>query len=120
MAVAEIAERIVIFLSEDDHCGRQKLYEAIIDHAREDGIAGATVWRGIEGYGASKRIHTAGFSEGSRGLPVAIEVLDAPDRVDAFLPVVRRIAPYALVIRQEVRVAHFPSTPASSLDDLDQ
>ena len=61
MPVTEMATRIMVFLSEDDRSGHHGLHEAIFTRAREDGMAGATVWRGIEGFGASGRTAHGSF-----------------------------------------------------------
>lgn len=107
MAVTDVATRIVVFLSEDDRLGHRRLYEAIIERARQQGMAGATVWRGIEGFGPSGRIRTQRFPDALDGLPVAVELLDTPERIEAFLPFVRDLAPGCLVTREDVRLARF-------------
>ncbi len=117
MAVTEIATRLVIFLGEDDHLGRRHLYEVLLERAREEGMAGATVWRGIEGFGVSGRVRAGRFPDALRQPPIAVEVLDGPEQVDAFLGAVRELAPHCLVIRETVRMTHFRSSPASTLDD---
>ena len=117
MAVTEIATRLVIFLGEDDHLGRRHLYEVLLERAREEGMAGATVWRGIEGFGVSGRVRAGRFPDALRQPPIAVEVLDAPERVEAFLGVVRELAPHCFVIWEPVLVAHSSSSAGSTLDD---
>jgi PII-like signaling protein len=114
---SQIATRIVVFLSEDDRSGHHGLHETLLNRAREDGLAGATVWRGIEGFGASGRIRTSRFPDAMIGLPVTVELIDTPERIEAFLPVVKELAPGSLVTREEVRVTHFGASPAPALDD---
>jgi len=75
-----------IFVGESDRCHGRPLYEAIVLKARELGLAGATVWRGIEGYGATSRIHTAKVLRLSEDLPILIEIVDSEDKVRAALP----------------------------------
>src|SRR5712692_812933 len=75
-----------IFVGESDHCHGRLLYEAIVLKARELGLAGATVWRGIEGYGAASRIHTAKILRLSEDLPVIIEIVDSEEKIRAALP----------------------------------
>src|SRR5262245_20805734 len=75
-----------IFVGESDRCGGRPLYEAIVYKARELGLAGATVWRGIEGYGAASRIHTAKILRLSEDLPVLIEIVDTEEKIRAALP----------------------------------
>lgn len=75
-----------IFLGESDRYDGRPLYEAIVRKARELGLAGATVWRGIEGYGARSRIHTAKILRLSEDLPVLVEIVDGEDAIRAALP----------------------------------
>lgn len=75
-----------IFLGESDRVHGAPLYEAIVRRARELGLSGATVWRGVEGYGARSRIHTAKILRLSEDLPVVIEIVDSEDKIRAVLP----------------------------------
>jgi PII-like signaling protein len=69
-------------------------------------MAGATVWRGVEGFGRSGHLRTVRFPDVSRGLPLAVEIVDLTERVDAFVPIVADLAPGSLVTREEVSLAH--------------
>jgi PII-like signaling protein len=117
MAVDEVATRIVVFLSEDDRAGRQGLHEAILNRAREDGLAGATVWRAIEGFGGSGRIRTARFPDSCTGLPLALELVDTPERIEAFIPVLRELAPDSLMTREQVQMSRSGRGSSLALDD---
>jgi len=117
MRVAESATRIMIFLSEDDRMGHHGLYQTIVNRARDDGMAGATVWRGIEGFGASGHVRSMRFPDAVTGLPLAVELIDSPDRIEAFLPVVHELAPGSLVTREEVRMIRSGAPPSRGLDD---
>jgi uncharacterized protein len=75
-----------IFLGESDRHQGRPLYEAIVRKARELGLAGATVWRGIEGYGAASRIHTAKILRLSEDLPILIEIVDSEENIRTALP----------------------------------
>ena len=75
-----------IFIGEDDHYKRLPLYEAIVLKARDMHLAGATVLRGILGFGKSSRMHTARVLRLSMDLPMVIEIVDAREKIDAFLP----------------------------------
>ena len=77
-----------IFVGEVDKIGHQLLYEAILLAAREKGLAGGTVLKGIMSYGASSRIHVARLVELSEDLPIVVEIVDHAERIDAFIPVV--------------------------------
>jgi PII-like signaling protein len=74
-----------IFIGEADKLGHKPLYEALVLEAKEQGIAGATVLRGVLSYGASSRIHTAKLLDLSFDLPIVVEIVDRPGKIDAFL-----------------------------------
>ncbi len=117
MPVTEAAARIVIFLSEDDRVGHRGLHEIVVQRAREEGMAGASVWRGIEGFGRSGQVRTFRFPEAAAGLPIAVELVDAAEKIDAFLAVVHELAPGSLVTREEVTLRRSGRLPVPSLDD---
>lgn len=75
-----------IFIGESDTWHGKPLYEAIVQVARSEGLAGATVLRGIEGFGADSRLHTSRILRLSEDLPVVIEIVDTAENVDAILP----------------------------------
>jgi PII-like signaling protein len=77
-----------VFIGESDRIGHQPLYEAILLSARETGLAGGTVLKGIMSYGASSHIHLARLIELSEDLPIVIEIIDSAEKIDAFLSVV--------------------------------
>jgi PII-like signaling protein len=94
----------MIFLGEADQWHHRPLATEIVHRARDAGLAGATVLRGIEGYGASARVHTARLIGLSDDLPVVVVLVDTAERIDAFLPALDELAPHGLVIRDEVHV----------------
>src|SRR5213075_1366484 len=77
-----------IFVGEVDRIGHQLLYEAILMAAKEKGLAGGTVLKGIMSYGDSSRIHVARLIELSEDLPIVIEIVDHAEKIDAFIPIV--------------------------------
>src|SRR5258708_19984069 len=77
-----------IFIGESDRIGHKALYEAILLSAKEKGMAGGTVLKGIMSFGASSRIHLARLIEISEDLPIIIEIIDKAENIDTFLPVV--------------------------------
>jgi PII-like signaling protein len=97
-----VATRLVVFLTEDDRFGHHGADAELLERARRAGIAGATVWRGVEGFGASGHLRTTRFPDIAEGLPLALEVVDAPERVDAFLAEIRQVVPGAFVTREAV------------------
>jgi PII-like signaling protein len=86
MKLPEEAELLRIFIGENDHYHSRLLFEVIVEEARKRGMAGATVLRGIMGFGAHSRMHTAKILRLSEDLPVIVEIVDKPERIEAFLP----------------------------------
>ena len=77
-----------IFLGEVDRVDGKPLYEVIVMKAREHGLAGATVLRGVEGFGARSRIHTAKILRLSEDLPIVVEIVDVEEKITTFMPTV--------------------------------
>lgn len=100
-----------IFIGEDDHLNRKPLYHAFVEKAREKGMAGATVVRGVESFGAGSMIHTARLLELSEDLPLVIEIVDTEEKIDGFLPVVEEIFEKAgcggMITEEKVNVIHY-------------
>ena len=86
MQIPKQAMLLRVFFGENDRFGHQPLYEAIVLKAREMHLAGATVLRGPMGFGHSSRLHTAKVLRLSFDLPIVIEIVDAPDKIEAFMP----------------------------------
>jgi hypothetical protein len=106
----ENAVRITVFLSEDDRYHHHGLHEVLLNRALEIGIVGASVWRGIEGFGPSGRVRTARFPDANTGLPLVVEVIDTDEHVDEFLRAVSELAPGSLVTRETVRLSRMSSS----------
>jgi PII-like signaling protein len=81
------AKLLRIFLGEADKVKHTVLYDAIVREAKRLGLAGATVWRGITGFGSTSRIRTARILDLSTDLPIVVEIADEEERIDQFLPV---------------------------------
>lgn len=96
-----------IFVGESDRWEGQPLFEAIVRKVREAGGAGATVLRGIEGFGAHSRIHTARILRLSEDLPIVIEVVDTAARIDALLPLLDEMIEDGLVTIETVRILRY-------------
>lgn len=92
-----------ILISDDDTYGNQTLQEAIVSAARDAGLAGITVSRGIAGYGRSAHIHEI-FGLLAYDLPITVEIVDTPDKIDTWLPVLEGMRQGALVTRESVQV----------------
>jgi PII-like signaling protein len=106
MSVPENGVLLRIFIGESDKDpgGDRPLYEAIVRKAREAQLAGATVLRGPMGFGRHSRVHTAKLLELSTDLPIVIEIVDAEDKVEAFLPTVDELVTEGLVTLEAVRI----------------
>jgi PII-like signaling protein len=107
MQIPRDAVLLRIFFGEEDKFENLPLHEAIVKKAREMHLAGATVLRGHIGYGHSSRIHTTKILRLSEDLPVIVEIVDAQDKIDAFLPVLDRMMSGGLVTVEKVRVLHY-------------
>jgi len=95
-----------IFIGENDKHDGKPLYEWIVLKAREAGLAGATVIRGIEGFGAHSRLHTAKILRLSEDLPIIIEIVDALEKIEGFMPVIDGAIVEGLATLERVKV-HF-------------
>jgi PII-like signaling protein len=93
-----------IFVGESDHWHGKPLYQAIVERAREEGLAGATVVRGLEGFGAHSRLHTTRILRLSEDLPVVIELVDSVEKIEAFLPGLDEMVSEGMVTLEAVRV----------------
>ena len=98
------AELLRIFIGESDKQGHRPLFEVIVEEARRQGMAGATVLRGVIGFGKASRIHTAKILRLSEDLPIVIEIVDKPERIEAFLPDLDAMIGDGLVTLEKVRV----------------
>ncbi|HEV8241963.1 MAG TPA: DUF190 domain-containing protein [Thermoanaerobaculia bacterium] len=97
-------ELLRIFIGESDHWHGKPLSEAIVLRARELGLAGATVLRGLEGFGAHSRIHTSSILRLSQDLPIIVEIVDKRDRIEAFLPILDEMVHEGMITVEKVRV----------------
>ncbi len=96
-----------IFIGESDKHGRKPLYQAIVEMLREEGMAGATVLRGIEGFGAKSHLHTARILRLSEDLPIVIEVADTAERIEAIMPRIDEMVSDGLVTLERVEVVTY-------------
>jgi hypothetical protein len=107
MQLPKDAVLLRIFLGEADKYQGRPLYEAIVMKARELHLAGATVLRGPMGFGHSSRLHTAKILRLSEDLPLLIEIVDAEDKIEAFLPVLDQMMGSGLVTLEKVKVLQY-------------
>jgi len=93
-----------IIVSESDTWHGKTLHTALVEAARKSGLAGATVLRGIEGYGAHGRLHTARLVDFSPDLPIVIEIFDSEEKIAAFLATVETMVKSGLVTTERVTI----------------
>ena len=98
------AELLRIFIGESDHHHHRPLYEVIVEEARKRGMAGATVTRGLMGFGKNSRIHSAKILRLSEDLPIVVEIVDVPERIEAFLPDLDAMIGDGLVTLEKVQI----------------
>lgn len=96
-----------IFIGESDRYEGRPLYEAIVERARREGLAGATAVRGIEGYGASSHLHTSRILRLSTDLPVVVEIADTEQNIQRILPLIDEMVSDGLVTLERVHVISY-------------
>lgn len=97
-----------IFFGEDDRSADGKpLHQAIVMKAREVGMAGATVLRGPLGFGRSSVLHTAKILRLSQDLPIIVEIVDAPEKIDALIPKIKQLTKSCLITKEKVEVIRY-------------
>jgi PII-like signaling protein len=96
-----------IFIGESDRHQHHPLYEQIVLKARAAGLAGATVYRGVMGFGKNSTVHTAKILRLSEDLPMVVEIVDSLEKVEKFLPVLDDLIADGLVTLEKVKVIHY-------------
>ena len=99
-----------LFVGESDTWHGKPLYQAIVERVRAEGLAGATVLRGIEGFGADSRLHTSRILRLSEDLPVVIEIVDTAERIDAVVPLLDEMVGEGLLTLERVQVVAYRSS----------
>jgi uncharacterized protein len=107
MKLSGAALRLSIFVGQDDRWHHKPLFTEIVHRAHRAGLAGASVLHGIEGYGASSRIHTSRLLSLSEDLPVLVIIVDEEEKVRAFLPQLDELVTEGLVIVDPVQVIRY-------------
>ena len=100
-------KRLTIFIGESDRVGHTPLATEIVQRAHAAGLAGASVFRGVEGFGASNHIHTTRLLSLSDDLPVAVVIVDADERIRGFLDDLDELITEGLVILEDVEVVKY-------------
>ena len=104
MKIEGPAKLLRIYIGDSDQWHGGPLYAAIVQRAHDLGLAGATILHGLEGYGATSRIHTARLLNLAQDLPIVIDIVDREDRITGFLPVLDEMITEGLVIIEDVHV----------------
>lgn len=107
MTLPRDGQLLRVFIGESDRWGGLPLYEAIVQEARKRGLAGATVLRGTEGFGAHSRIHTTRILRLSQDLPVIVEIVDTEEKIQAFLPVLDEMVQEGLATVEKATVLFY-------------
>jgi PII-like signaling protein len=107
MTIPEDGYLLRVFVGESDKRDGKPLYEWLVLKAREAGIAGATVLRGIEGFGAHSRLHTAKILRLSEDLPIVVEIVDSLEKIEAFMPTVDHAIDEGLATLERVKVRFY-------------
>ena len=119
MQLDGVGKRLTIYCGESDSFGHRPLANAIVERARDEGLAGATVFRGIEGFGASNHLHTTRILSLYDDMPIVIQLVDREDRLRAFLPIIDEMLGDGLVTLEDVEVLVYRATSRRALDDED-
>ncbi|MHB8635582.1 MAG: DUF190 domain-containing protein [Fimbriimonadaceae bacterium] len=114
MKIEGKAKALAIYVGESDHWQGRPLYSAIVERARELGLAGATVTRGIMGFGANSRIHTTAILRLSEDLPMVIQIVDRADRIDPFLKDLDDMVSEGMVVTWDVTVEQYRASSKST------
>ena len=114
MTLPDEGKLLRIFIGENDKHEGLPLFEWIVRTARENGLAGATVLRGLEGFGARSRLHTAKILRLSSDLPVIVEIVDTEEKIETFLPLIDDAIGEGLATVEKVEVRFYRSGKAES------
>ncbi|MCO5177825.1 MAG: DUF190 domain-containing protein [Thermomicrobiales bacterium] len=106
-AMQEAGKRLRIYIGESDTWHGRPLFQEIVEMAHREGLAGATVVRGIEGFGAHSRIHTARVLRLSEDLPVVVDIVDSAERIERILPILDEMVSEGLVTISDVTVVMY-------------
>ena len=117
MRLAGAAQRLTIFFGESDRWHHHALTSEILHRAHRAGLAGASVFRGTSGFGASRLVHTTRVLSLSDDLPMAVVIVDTAERIQQFLPQLDELITEGLVIIDDVDVIRYAARPHQEADD---
>lgn len=113
MKIPSEGKRLRIFVGEADKWQGRSLYEAIVYEARQEGMAGATVTKGMLGFGCKSHMHTAKLLRSSEDLPVIIEIVDSEEKINRFLPQLDSMVREGLITLENVQVVMYRANEAT-------
>ena len=116
MQIQETGVLLRVFSGESDTWDRKPLHRAIIEKARELGLAGATVLRGVEGFGANSVVHRSSLLEMSTDLPVVTEIVDSEEKIRSLLPHLEQMVQEGMITMERVAVVLYRHNPADGAD----
>jgi PII-like signaling protein len=114
MTINENGVLLRVFIGESDRHETRPLYEAILTKAREIGLSGATVLRGVEGYGANSVVHKAALLEMSTDLPIVIEIVDLHEKIEKLLPYLEQVVEEGMITMEYVAIVVYRHNPADA------
>jgi hypothetical protein len=106
------AKRLTVYIGESDLHHHKPLYVEIVHRAHAAGLAGATVLRGIEGFGASRHVHTTRILSLTEDLPVVVVLVDEAERIERFALELEELVTEGLVVIDDVQVVRYVGRPA--------
>jgi PII-like signaling protein len=114
MTINENGVLLRVFIGESDRHAGKPLYEAILQKARELGLSGATVLRGVEGFGANSVVHKAALLEMSTDLPIVIEIVDVREKIEKLVPHLERVVEEGMITMEYVAIVVYRHNPADA------
>ena len=111
------AKRLTVFIGESDQHHHKPLYAEIVHRAREAGLAGASVFRGIEGFGASQHVHTTRLLSLDEDLPIVIVMVDDEERIDRFALELDELISEGLVVIDDVEVVRYSDSKSGRTEE---
>src|SRR5205814_6815435 len=117
MTINENGVLLRVFIGESDRHQSRPLYEVILQKAREMGLSGATVLRGVEGFGANSVVHKAALLEMSTDLPIVIEIVDVREKVESLLPYLEQVVAEGMITMEYVAIVVYRHNPADAKPD---
>lgn len=116
MRVEDRGKLLRIYVDESCRYEGKPVYEAVVETCRREGIAGASVFRGIMGYGADQKIHAQRVLRLSADLPVMVEIVDSPENIDLLIPLIEAMIEDGLMTVENVQVIRYSRAQRSGED----